>query len=209
MTGKGEMRRRLLCWVAIITVPVAGCGKSGTPTAHSSPSVQASPSIRPTGSPSPSPSRTGPLTTGAGVLPGEKPPVEPDLARQHTAIGAYQFAAYFIRALSWSIATLDPYLLETVSAPSCAACRRYVDGIAALRSKGEQQRGGRPVIKSAVIDTGKLNTSATYAIEFGLHESAAQILPTVRVTRPPTDFQSIVFVSWAGSEWRVVEQSAP
>jgi hypothetical protein len=207
MTGKGAKRRRLVCLVAVVAVPVAGCGKSGTPSAHTSPNLQASSSIRPTGSPSPS--RTGPLTTGAGVLPGEKPPVEPDLAKQHTAIGAFQFAAYFIRALSWSIATLDPYLLEAASSPSCAACRRYVDGIAALRSKGEQQRGGRPVIKSAVIDSGKPKTSAAYAIEFGLHESAAQILPTVRVTRPPTDFQSIVFVSWAGSEWRVVEQSAP
>jgi hypothetical protein len=100
--------------MAILTVGavlVAACdgGGSGHPSRSSGPVPSTGSSTAP--SLSPSPSRTGPLTTGPGVQPGEKPPVLDAEAKQHTASGALAFAIYYFRAYDWGIATNDAYLV--------------------------------------------------------------------------------------------------
>jgi hypothetical protein len=195
------MRTSAAC-LAVIAVVAAGCSRGGSSTATSSPTVRAT-------TPTPTPSRTGPLTTGAGVLPGEKPPVEPEMAKEHNEEGAFAFAAYFIQALSWSIATTDPYLLNRISAASCAPCKRYVDGLNELRTKGQSQQGGRPSIATVKVATGHFSTDAEHAFEFRLDESAAVILPSASRTKTAhKDVRSIVFVSWIDRRWQVVGQAA-
>src|SRR5881628_647561 len=78
---------------------------------------------------SPTPTQTGPLTTGPNVRPGEKPPEYPALARRHDGQGALAFAYYFYEAYDWGYATNDPYLVEQISDPHCAGCRKYVKSL--------------------------------------------------------------------------------
>jgi hypothetical protein len=209
MTGNGAMRRRLVCLVAVIAVPVAGCGRSGTPTAHTSPNVQAPRSVQATASPSPS--RTGPLTTGAGVLPGEKPPTEPDLAKRHTAIGAQAFVGYYIDALSWSFATSDPFLIQEVSAPTCKACARYRDNLLELQRDGGHVEGGR--FKPVKIDPvyAKSAIRSDYAFEITIEQKPVTVIrpsaaPSVVSKSPITDV-SRFYISWQGLSWMIVEET--
>lgn len=205
MTREGAMRRRLLCLVAVIVMPAAGCGKSGVPAAKPSPNVPTSAPVRPRTSPSPS--RTGPLTTGAGVLPGEKPPVEPDLAKQHTVDGAVQFAVYFIRVLSWSVATTDPYLIPKLSAPTCQACKRFVTSLETLRNTGEVA-GGWLDIESMTMTMGHGPAIGDQAIEFGLRETRAVVRSAPSDPPATAQFKSIVLVSWISNQWLVVSQGS-
>jgi hypothetical protein len=192
--------------VAVIAVPVAGCGKSGTPTAHSSPNVQVSASIPPTASPSPS--RTGPLTTGAGVLPGETPPVEPAAANQHAVEGATTFIAYYFKALDWSLATTDAYLLRGLSSASCAACTRHIAGIASLQGAGSRVQGGRSSITEIAQVHGSYQVRSDYVFGLTLSQGAAQIVDgsgrIVSIQKPHLS-RLTAFVSWVRGAWSLDE----
>src|SRR5690348_14210274 len=114
MRRKVDMRTTIAAVLSALLL-AAGCsggGASAPPTAVPTAPPKSGAATGGRSSPSPSPVRTGPLMTGPGVLPGEKPPVEHDLARLHSQAGGYAFATYFVRALSWSIATNDAYLIR-------------------------------------------------------------------------------------------------
>lgn len=205
---------------AAAAVLLASCTSHGDPAApptSGAPSPSMSPSSSPSSSSAPaptaSPARTGPLTTGPGVRPGEKPPVESAIAKQHTAAGALLFARYFIEALDWSIATNDTYLIEQVSSPRCTACDNYISGFEQLRSKNEFERGGRISVGASRIVQGVFRTKADYVIEFGLRDSGAVVMgtasPTPFATTTASVYRSLVFVSWTGRGWQVLEQGAP
>ncbi|MDT4945157.1 MAG: hypothetical protein QOH14_1890 [Pseudonocardiales bacterium] len=72
----------------------AACTGGGA-TRTSTPPPPDTPSASANSSPSPSPSRTGPLSTGPNVRPGEKPPVLPEAAKEHSPGGALVFAGYY------------------------------------------------------------------------------------------------------------------
>jgi hypothetical protein len=202
--------------MAILTVGavlVAACdgGGSGHPSRSSEPVPSTGSSTAP--SLSPSPSRTGPLTTGPGVQPGEKPPVLDAEAKQHTASGALAFAIYYFKAFDWGYATTDPSLVEQISAPSCRACRSYVDGLASVRARGGHVEGGRITIRSANLATGSFTVKSERAVEVNLSEDAVVLVspsaaPSTAATSISRD-TSLVFVSWAAGRWQVVEVGAP
>jgi uncharacterized protein DUF6318 len=193
-----------------LVASLGGCGGAGAKPDDISASVMPTSSVTSARqSALAAPARTGPLTTGPGVLPGEKPPVEPDLARVHSDAGAYAFTIYFMRALSWSIATNDTWLLELSSAQSCAACARYIAGIQALRAKGEAQIGGRPVISKSQALAGSYPAGAEFAVEYTFDESATTMLPSNKHLPSNRGVRSIVYVAWTGRGWQVVKQAAP
>ena len=94
--------------LVVVTLVAAACdgGAPTPPPSYSVASVAAAPS---TAAPSSSP--TSPATTGPNVRPGERPPVMPAAAKQHTQEGALAFATFYIKALDWAIAATDPQLL--------------------------------------------------------------------------------------------------
>jgi hypothetical protein len=190
---------------------VAGCDGGG----HSS---GPSDSARASGPPStatsfrPSPTRTGPLTTGPNVQAGEKPPVLSEGAKQHTPAGALLFATYYFKAYDWGIATTDPYLVQQVSAPTCGACRRYVNGLNSLRRGGGYAKGGRINVKSTKLVTGSFRLKSDYVVATTLAEEALiEVRPSATPTTmaPATQDTSLVFVSWAGRGWQIIEVGAP
>lgn len=191
----------------------SGGGSSGPPS-HPTPT----PSVSATGpsetvSAAPLPSRTGPLRTGPGVRPGETPPVLSESAKQHTPTGALLFADYFVRALDWSVATNDTYLLAQISAPSCTACQRDINAVVTLRREGAHERGGRTKLISSQLVAGAFKVRADYVVEIVTKDDAIVVVrpeaaPSTVAPAVARD-RSFVFVSWHGGRWRVVEEAAP
>lgn len=205
------MRVRFMAVLAVVAVLGAACGGGG----HQSPSSGPQPTTGATStttSPAPSPRRTGPLSTGPGVQPGEKPPVLGTAAKQHTPAGALAFAEYYMRALDWSFATNDPYLLKQISSPTCPACDRYIAALDGL-AQSEHLTGSRITIISDRLVTGTFKVKSDAVVEFVLNDEAAVL---VKPSAPPTTVapavshdESLVFVSWMSGAWKIVEEGSP
>jgi hypothetical protein len=194
--------------VAVLVMLAAACDGGGNrpkPSDASTP-VATAPST------TPSAPRTGPLTTGPGVQPGDKPPVLPDAAKQHTSTGALLFADYYFKAYDWGIATTDPYLVEQISAPSCTACQRYVKELNSLRLKGGHVDRGRTDVLSSKLANGTFKTKSDYVAECHIKEDAVVLVtPSAppSTSAPASNYTSLIFVSWSGGRWQIVEEGAP
>ena len=200
---------RWLIAVFTLCLVLAGCSRGGgepnsskLPTAILPGSTTASAS----------PSRTGPLTTGANVKPGELPPSMSAVAVQHTSNGAQAFAAYFYAALDWSLATNDSYLLVNMSESSCGPCQNYINSIGGLASSGSRLNGGRIHVTQVGLDSGTL-VPADYVIHVTLTQepevltksgSAPSTLPA-----PPASIVNRLYVSWRDGHWLVLEIGIP
>lgn len=199
--------------LAAVVGLATGCGGSSDPRPSPSPTPVSSASwpSRPA-SPSVSAPRTGPLTTGPNVQPGEKPPVLPAEALQHTASGARIFGVYFVKALDWSIATTDPYLLRPIASPSCKACSRYVTDLASLQAEGGYIRGGRIRLRSYLLSSNRNDPTAEYKLAVRLtQEPDVVVRPSVSPSTDnaqPISYESNIFLAWDRSAWRVVELEA-
>jgi hypothetical protein len=192
----------------------AACTGGGRGGRDSSPTTTPPPAstTATTADPSPSPSRTGPLTTGPNVRPGEQPPVLPDAAKEHSPAGALLFAGYYLKALDWSIATNDPYLVEKISAANCSACNRAISGLKSLRGRGGHVVGGRIQVTSAKIVTGTFKIRSELVVEvFANEETVVLVEPSsARTTaRSVRNDASLVFLSWAADDWKVIDVGAP
>jgi Family of unknown function (DUF6318) len=134
----------------------------------------------------------------------------PDLAKQHTRIGAIAFAEYFMQALDWSLATTDPYLLREVSGPTCGSCADHISAIANLETKCGHVLGGRLSVLSALIVQGQFRIESEFVVEVETKQEAYRIAmanESVQSTAPPTTDKSLLFVSWVAGRWQVLEQS--
>jgi hypothetical protein len=161
---------------------------------------------------SPTPTRTGPLTTGPNVRPGETPPEYPALARQHTANGALAFAAYYFRAFDWSYATNDAYLLRGLALPTCKGCKSSISAISGLAEEQGVLLGGRISFRSARIVHRQFDFDAEFVVDVGLDEEAVVLrLPS---QAPSTAAAAVVghhallFVRWVGEHWQVADVTA-
>jgi hypothetical protein len=124
------MRTGIAVVLAVGCLSLAACsGSSGGPDpsfsfspapsfpTRSSPAASSGPDSRTVAQ---SPTGTSPVLTGAGVKPGEKPPIFDRRFLTHDQGGAIAFTSYFYRALDWSIATTNANLLRPMSAPTCS-----------------------------------------------------------------------------------------
>jgi hypothetical protein len=150
--------RRLVCFIALC-MALAGCSTNSRLKASTTPTTPVSSVSTPSARPTATPTRTGPLTTGEGVKPGEIPPAFPEQANNADSSGPISFGAYFVAALDWSLATTDPYLLRQISASTCEPCSTYVDGLSELAANGGYVIGGRATFLSSSISTGSLVTA--------------------------------------------------
>ena len=165
--------------------------------------------MQPSTSATPTPTPTGPKTTGAGVRPGEHPPVLDAIAKQHSAVGAHEFAVYYIRALDWSTATSDPYMLKSISAPGCTSCQLDIDNLTKLEANGGYLKSGRLRIDSAQTLDSAGDIKADFVIKFALtQEPVVVVQPTATTTQVPKSkkFASYLYISWLHGGWQVVER---
>jgi hypothetical protein len=147
--------------------------------------------------------------TGPNVRPGERPPVMPAAAKQHTQEGALAFAGYFIRALDWSIATIDTTSLDAVSAPECKACHSYIIELNRLRVEGGRIQGGRITLRSASSNPGRRDRPSDYQIAVSYVQDPDYVirpssLPSPDGTASKT-YRSFVLVRWIATGWQTVE----
>ncbi len=197
----------LLC-LFTVGCGLAACTRTAS-GAHSPRSSAPSSTVQPSTSATATPSPTGPKTTGAGVRPGENPPVLDAIAKEHSALGAHEFAVYYIRALDWSTATSDPYLLKPISAPACTSCDLDIDNLTKLEADGGYLESGRLRIESAETLDSAGDVKADFVIKFVLtQEPVVMVQPTATTTQVPKSkkFTSYLYVSWRHGGWLVVER---
>lgn len=204
------MRVRFLA-IGLIAGILAACSSGGAdPKPTPSRSVSAHTSSV-TSSPA-SPSRTGPPTTGPNVRPGEKPPVYPDLARQHNADGALAFAIYFMRSFDWGYATNDPSILQPLSLSSCTGCRTFRNSLEGLKAKRQVLLGGRLSPDSASVLHKKFEFRADFVLDMVYDEQPVVIKTTGKAstTAAPAlrQHHTLVFVRWLADGWRVADVTA-
>jgi Family of unknown function (DUF6318) len=205
------VRRRVLPLAAVALSAIVGLTAACTSGHGADPSTIPAPSGTPTTTPtvSPSPIRTGPLTTGPNMSPGEKPPAMSTTARQHTAAGALSFAQYYYRAFDWGYATNDPYLVQQISDQNCKACNRYITTLQALARAGGHVQNGRIRVKSARLTTGQFTVKSDYVADVMTDEEAVVVISpssAPSTAEPPAmNDESLIFVSWRLTAWKVVE----
>ena len=192
---------------------IAGCGLAACTTtasgAHDPRSSAPSSTVRPATSASATPRPTGPNTTGPGVRPGEKPPVLDAIAKEHSSTGAIEFAVYYIKALDWSLATTDPYLLRRISAPGCTSCTASIENLDKLRAEGGYLQSGRTRMASSRLVSGNGDVKADYIVKFELtQEPVVVVRASATTTEVPkvTTITSYVYVSWVRGRWLIIER---
>ncbi len=174
-----------------------------TATARSTPSTPAS---------TPTAPRTGPLTTGPNLRPGEKPPVPPPAAKQHSSLGATQLGAYYFRALGWSLATNDDYLIRALAPPTCATCRRVIAGLAEVHRLGEVQLGGAISVLEARAVRGTFKIKSEYTVQVRYRQAQTMLYAadgSLRDSEPARSGTALVFVTWRAGALHIVEVGAP
>ena len=125
-----------------------------------------------------------------------------------TTVGAQSFAVYFFKALDWSLATTDPYLIQDISSPKCLACQAYIKTITDLASEGGHFDGGRLRVTGEQMDVGKVVPS-DYVVKVFLNQDAGT---AVRPNAPPSavataapNVSDELYVSWTGNQWIAIE----
>jgi Family of unknown function (DUF6318) len=206
------MRRSPIAFVLAAVLLTAGCTASGGKASPAPPATASRPS---SASPSPAPPRatsSGPVAWGPNVRPGEKPPVFPAEAKQHTSEGALMFAGYFIKALDWSLATTDPALLKPISAPTCQACHSYIDAIGTLAAGGGHVIGGR--IRSfgmMLEDPNSPIGNSVVVSETSTQQAVVLIRPSASPTTVGPSAQantSQLRLSWVTGRWVLAEETS-
>jgi hypothetical protein len=204
--------------LAACAAALVACGGSAENLSTVSPAPSAVPSSRSTSSasatPTTPPTQTAPLLTGHGVTPGEVPPTRSAFSLQHNSDGALAFAAYFYKALDWSIATTDPYLLRQISAPTCIGCNKYIASMDAIKAAGGFSTGGRGTLTAEQLVTGDGRVQAQYTVQVTLTQTT-QVVVTSSGAAPttyPHDASAVtnfLYVSWAANGWQAVEIGIP
>lgn len=130
-------------------------------------------------------------------------------SKAHSRNGARLFAEYYFRAFDWGYATNDPYLVQSISGPACGACRTYEKSLRELRRHGGHVVGGRIRIVRSAVATGHYSIRSNYTVSVTIDEQKTQLAypgkKTTTVERALPDLTSIVFVSWRGDRWVIIE----
>lgn len=224
-------------YVAVVVLSVAGCTSSSdgptprptTPapiTTPDSPSIEPSVSdsvpVKPSTTPPPvtisnpgPPHPTQPTvppdvpTTGPNTRPGEKPPVMPLEATQHTARGAQAFAAFFIKTIDWGYATTSSAYMRHYMSRVCAVCVGFASAIDDVEGKHQHYVGGRfrttktvpldhPVAKGA-------EHTALVSVDVEPFRIATSDGSTISRGHGLRGQRFEVSVAWSDVHWRVVQ----
>jgi hypothetical protein len=149
-------------------------------------------------------------TTGANVLPGAKPPLMPESAKQHTAAGATIFVSYVIRALDWGYSTTDSTLYRLASEDSCTQCKAAVSMLDDLRRSGGRFEGGHLEVQSVGDGPADPRVSqAEKAVLVKVRQGPLRVLDlhgaTIGGPYPQRDIGFVYYVRWDEGGWKIVK----
>jgi hypothetical protein len=86
--------------------------------------------------------------TGPNTRPGEKAPVMPELATEHSAAGVRAFAEFFIKTIDWGYATTSSAYMRHYFTKTCIECLNAARFLDNARMHKQHYLGGRIVIRS-------------------------------------------------------------
>lgn len=153
--------------LGLAAAALSACTSSAGGTGPSSPSVSSPPATSSTpisasaSLPGSSATKSGPTTPprpslppdvprhGPNTKPGEKPPIMPLEATQHTPDGAKAFAEFFIKTIDWGFATVSGSYIRHYAEPSCRSCSVLANGMDNDRKAGNRYIGGRFTLTAA------------------------------------------------------------
>ena len=216
--------RRIWTFAALAALFCAGCTSSSggsTPPPSSPPPVSTTaPPATPTSSQathtssfSGPPRVTQPTlpadvpTTGPNTKAGEKPPIMPLEATQHTADGAKAFAEFFIKTIDWGYATTSSAYMRHYFLKSCQGCRIFADAIDAAKRKGHSFVGGRFAVQSS--ETKSLKASVATVGVTADNSSFEELDKNGKFVRADIAHKGERFtltIRWVNSAWRVSSQ---
>jgi len=216
------MRVRLLPLVVVACLVTAGC----TNAYHSvvSTSLPSGSVVVPVTSPTPtSNTASAPAvrpavpadvpTTGPNLrFAGERPPVMPVLASQHTQAGAVAFAIFFIKTIDWGFATTSSAYMNHYFVPSCSECTSYRDSLDLTAAAKERYVGGRAsrfsarVVKPAVHAA---DEAVVVTCDVTSAEALTETNKYVNAEPAHTGFQSELWLTWIDDRWHVAFLEPP
>jgi hypothetical protein len=199
--------RRGLVWLLAVLVASATASCTSANQHDSRPTITSTyqPRTHPT-----TPTNPPPISTGANVRPGEKPPTLSPVGKTNTPLGADLFARYWIRTLDWGYATTDSSLAKAVFAASCTDCRRFIDGnFGDTWAKGWHFRGGRVSILESSAQLNDRRHGATSVVDVTISVGALETLDRADhvVRRAPAVARSTyrIWLRWAANQWAIVD----
>jgi Family of unknown function (DUF6318) len=155
------------------------------------------------------PTTPPPISTGANVRPGEKPPTLSPVGKTNTAAGALAFADYWMRTLDWGYATTDSTLAKSAFVDSCSNCAVLVKQFDDARAKGRHFRGGRSRVSSSSLQTNDHHNDATAVDDVTISTQPVRVLDSAgRVVDSAPANGTLTFrtwLKWRAIGWRVVD----
>ena len=151
-------------------------------------------------------------TTGPNVLPGARPPVMPEFAKQHTAEGATIFVSRLIPAIDWAYSTTDSAILKPYYANSCIPCEKSVRSFDDTRARGWHFRGGHlNLLSSGSAPTDPHHPTAERAADVTFRVDSLSVVDAgghvVRGPFPESQATIRFYVAWVSSAWAVVHST--
>lgn len=212
------MSGRFVSFALIAGLLLAGCGGSaGRDPAPSS-------AARSSGPPASSVARSAPPSPAAPTVPadvpttgpnlrfaGEKPPVMPVAATQHTRAGAVAFAEFFIKTIDWGYATTNSAYMRHYFADSCTVCAGLAKGLEEQASNGNHFIGDRFTIQPASDVRSGGAHAAEYTAQLTFDVTSSELLDKQGQFidgEPALTARTDVGARWAGSKWQVVAMKA-
>jgi hypothetical protein len=148
-------------------------------------------------------------TTGPNANAGEKPPVMPIAATQHTAAGAQAFAKFFIQTIDWGYATTSTTYMRHYFDRRCVGCTSISEAIDGASARNRRFVGDRFTIRSAVNGGAGGPNSAELSTLIHFDVTSAEVVAPdggyVAGQPALTDYRERVYETWRGNGWAVVE----
>jgi hypothetical protein len=205
------MNARILWIACLVTLAAVGCTADPKPNTSTVPPTPAASSSPRSSTPSVAPRPTVPAdvpTTGTNLLAkGEKPPVMPASALQHTDAGAVAFAKFYLQTIDWGFATTNAAYMRHYYDKQCVRCQILDDAITSVQRANQRFIGGRSHITRVNTFAAKTNGSDLIVDTISDIDSYTAVdghgnIHSADIAHK--DFPEKIGVKWNGSEWRVL-----
>jgi Family of unknown function (DUF6318) len=189
-------------------------GHSDPPIIASAPSDPSTTPISPPAAGSSSPTHPGRPTVpadvprrGPNMRTGERPPVMPVLATQHSAAGAAAFARFFIHTIDWGYATTSSAYMRHYFRPSCIECENVAHALDRAHMLGRTFIGDRFTLRSSrsVVPTRPNMDHVVVRFDVNSAEVVSKTGKFITGEAALPDYGEHVTLRWSSGSWDIVE----
>ena len=144
-------------------------------------------------------------TTGPNLRSrGEKPPIEPVAALEHTPEGAKAFAEFFIKTIDWGFATTSSKYMRHYYEATCIECENAARGLDSAARARHHFIGDRFTIRR--VETVARSGSA-HGLDIYFDVTSTEVVDQagkfVDALGALINFRERVQVTWSRGQWKV------